>query len=259
MSTIPPFALIFLGTVTGIASGILGIGGGLLMVPVLTLTHATVLQATATSLVGVFLSAISGSFRNWRANQLNLWEPLGLALGGIPTAQLGAWLGDRLPDSHLGIAFAVLLLVSMYLIGLRRQLQQPDSVQSPEIGSNRRSIALPLLGIGTIAGFLSGLFGVGGGVVMVPLQMVGLKTAIKPAVRNSLGAIAPISASALFRHADQGNVLWVSGLSLGLGCLLGAQIGTRLLHRLPSQLVTLLFRILLVSLAAYMLWEALNS
>ena len=239
-----------LGTCTGLVAGILGIGGGLLMVPVLMVWGVPILEATATSLVCVFLSAISGSWRNWKAGQLQVWASLSLALGGIPTAQLGAILGDRLPAAGLAFGFAGLQLAAIYLMRLRRQLQR-ESV--PEA---TRSRSLPkFAGIGLLAGLLSGLFGVGGGVVMVPLQMLLLDVPIKLAVRNSLGAIVPIAASGLARHGYSGNVLWLPGLCLGIGGVLGAQLGTRLLPKLPEAVVARSFRLLLLGMAAYTIFK----
>ena len=260
------WVLLFLvGTVTGTLSGLLGIGGGLLMVPILTLFGLPLVQATATSLIGVLLSALSGSVQNLRTRSLN-WRVSGLlALFGIFTAQVGAWLGDRLPDAWLALAFAALLLFTIYLMNLRRQLQQreasslnhptvaPGSPVPVPVPAPTLSLQLPsIAGIGLLAGGLSGLFGVGGGVVMVPLQTLFLNETIKSAVRTSLGAIVPIAISGLAQHAWNGNVLWIPGLCLGLGGIFGAQAGTRLLPKLSDGTVNQLFRLFLIALAVYM-------
>ena len=260
--------LFFLGIFTGTLSGLLGIGGGLLMVPALTVFGVPLVQATATSLVGVFLSSVSGSLRNLNTGELNWRVSLALALFGIVTAQAGAWLGNRLPDAVLSLSFAGLLLLTIYLMQLRQKLKtaevkhQPEEsvqIQNPKsegaIGSFR---LMPIAAIGLLAGLLSGLFGVGGGVVMVPLQMLFLGEAIKSAVRTSLGAIVAIAISGLVQHTWNGNVLWIPGLCLGLGGIVGAQAGTRLLPRLSEHMVNLLFRLFLIGLAAYMAMRAIG-
>jgi uncharacterized membrane protein YfcA len=250
--------LFIIGILTGVLSGLLGIGGGLLMVPALTIFGVSLVQATATSLVAVFLSAASGSVQNLRTGELNRSAALILALFGIFTAQLGAWLGDRLPNRILALGFAVLLLATIYLMTLKQQLQKHSS---QEAISQARSLVqfsfANTAGIGLLAGLLSGLFGVGGGVVMVPLQMLLLMQPIKVAVRTSLGAIVVIALSGIIQHSLNHNVLWIPGLCLGVGGILGAQFGTRLLPKLSDRLVSRLFRLLLVGLAVYMVIRAI--
>ena len=248
-------SLLLVGIFTGIAAGVLGIGGGLLMVPALMVGGLTILQATATSLVGVVLSATSGSVRNWRTGDLNLTASLGLALGGIPLAQVGAWLGNQLPAAILAFCFAALQLAAIYLMGLRRYL----ATQELKDISTQHQYRVKTIGIGSLAGLLSGLFGVGGGLVMVPLQMLLLQSPIKFAIRTSLGAIVLIAISGLVRHGIQGNVLWLQGVSLGVGGILGAQFGTRVLPKLPERWVNLLFRLLLLAMAGYTIAEGLDA
>lgn len=256
-------SLFVFGLFTGTLAGLLGIGGGLLLVPALIFAGAeTTVQATATSLIGVFLSATSGSIRNLRAGQLNWKASLSLALFGMVTAQVGAWLGTRVPDALLSLGFAVLLLVTIYLMGLKKRLaaSKGNAMAAATLEPSPSSFQLvPMAGIGLTAGVLSGLFGVGGGVVMVPLQMLILGEDIKAAVRTSLGAIVAIAASGLVQHTAQGNVLWLPGLILGVGGIIGAQVGTRLLPALPERTISTLFRGLLIALSIYMLVRAIRA
>jgi len=252
--------LALFGLLTGTLAGILGIGGGLLLVPALIFAGVeTTLQATATSLIGVFLSATSGSIRNLKAGQLKWKASLGLAGFGIITAQIGAWLGTRVSDAVLSLGFASLLLITIYLMGLKKRLAARNGESEAEAKEKSGFQLLPIAGIGLTAGLLSGLFGVGGGVVMVPLQMLILGEDIKAAVRTSLGAIVAIAASGLIQHTAQGNVLWLPGLVLGVGGIIGAQFGTRLLPALPDRAVSILFRILLIALAIYMIIRTLQG
>jgi uncharacterized protein len=174
-------------------------------------------------------------------------------------------------DRVLAFSMAGFLILTIYMVAWKKQLVNPqtDRPLNPPIFGDfdpDSSARLPQtwgLGgaapIGLLAGLLSGLFGVGGGAVMVPLQMVMLGEPIKSAVRTSLGAIALVSISALVRYGIQGNVLWLPGLALALGGMVGAQLGTRLLKRLPSDRVNQLFRGLLVMLAMYMTWRGFRG
>ena len=282
--------LLVFGLFTGTLAGILGIGGGLLNVPALTLSGASTLQATATSLIGVLFSATSGSVRNLQTGSLNWQVSLTLGGCGILAAQLGAWMGGQLPDAWLSLGFAALTLVTIYLMGLKRSLKQQQERAAKEEKKNITSEVLhdqsstpndppspiphpsstinpphststpqptyrlfPTMLIGLTAGTLSGLFGVGGGAVMVPLQMLILNEPIKTAVRTSLGAIVAIASSALIRQAAVGNVIWMPGICLGIGGIIGAQLGTRLLPKLSNKMISSLFRLLLLGLATYMI------
>ncbi|MDJ0775527.1 MAG: sulfite exporter TauE/SafE family protein [Mastigocoleus sp. MO_167.B18] len=111
---------------------------------------------------------------------------------------------------------------------------------------------------GGLAGTLAGLFGIGGGVIMVPLQMLLLEETIKIAIQNSLGVIVITAISASIGHGMSGNILFSQGLILGFGGLLGAQISTRFLPKFSDKVISIYFRILLVSLSIYMFWQALE-
>ncbi|MBD2101528.1 sulfite exporter TauE/SafE family protein [Leptolyngbya sp. FACHB-261] len=243
--------LLLVGTVVGVLSALLGIGGGLLMVPVLTLWGATPVQAIASSLVAVVLSSASGTYQNWRMQQLNLERVALLAPPAMLTTELGVWITTLLPPGVLLLSFALLQLLAIFLMNLKQRLQRRHPQTTDQATSSEPRI-YRTQGIGLLAGLLSGLFGVGGGVVMVPLQMLFLEEGIKDAVRTSLGAVTLISIWAVGRHALAGNVLWLDGLALGIGGLCGAQFGARLLPKLPDTVVNLLFRSLLLLLALYM-------
>ncbi len=262
--------LVLVGICTGTVAGVLGIGGGMLIVPMLSLWQVALVQATATSMVGVMVSAMSGSWRNWQQGELRVKRSIALGLFGLPTAQVGAWVANQVSDRVLAFSMAGFLILTIYLVEWKKKLVHPQTspLNPPMLGDfeTRFSDRIPQnwgLGgaapIGLLAGLLSGLFGVGGGAVMVPLQMVLLGEPIKSAVRTSLGAIALVSISALVRYGIQGNVLWLPGLALALGGMVGAQLGTRLLKRLPSDRVNQLFRGLLVMLAIYMTWRGFRG
>jgi uncharacterized membrane protein YfcA len=112
---------------------------------------------------------------------------------------------------------------------------------------------------GGAAGLLAGLFGIGGGVIMVPLQMLLLGERIKVAIQTSLGVIVITGISACAGHAIAGNVLFLIGIILGLGGLLGAQISTRYLPKLPDRVVSFCFYIMLFLLSLYTFLEAWKS
>ena len=103
------------------------------------------------------------------------------------------------------------------------------------------------IGVGLLAGLLSGLFGVGGGTVIVPLLVLILKFDQRLASGTSLAAIVPTAAVGVISYALHGSVAWIAGLILALGAVFGAQIGSWLLARLPITVLRWGFVIFLVA------------
>lgn len=243
------------GVFSGVLAGFLGIGGGTVLVPILVTLGTTPVEAVATSSLAIVVTSISGSIQNWRMGHLDFRKVLLLGLPAIATAWLGSIIADRAPSHWLLVAFSVLLLVNIYLVGVRKRLKT-EQAEGSKVAMNP---TLARLLTGGLAGFLAGIFGIGGGVIMVPLQMLLLGEPIKTAVRTSLGVIIITSISAVVSHAVQANVLFVPGLILGFGGLLGAQVSTRFLPKIPDLWVSRMFSTLLLLLAVYILWQAWND
>jgi uncharacterized protein len=262
------FELIILATgglIAGILAGFLGIGGGTVLVPLLVALGYTPVEAVATSSLSIVITAISGSIQNWRMGYLRLNQVIGIGFPAILTAQIGVFLAELFSSRLLLFLFGCLLLLNVYLVELRKQItnkkkqQEEQQASESSVASNQNILFNPLFArilTGGTAGILAGLFGVGGGIIMVPLQIFLLDETIKVAIQTSLGVIVITAISACAGHAIQGNVLWMQGIILGLGGLLGAQVSTRFLPKLSDQTVSLMFRIFLVILAVYIFKQA---
>lgn len=245
--------LLISGLFSGLLAGLLGIGGGTVLVPILITMGYSYAQSVATSSLAIVMTSLSGSFQNWRMGYLKWNKVILLGLPGILTAFLGAYLVGQIPKYILEAAFGCLLLLTIYLSNLRQKLEKE------EINQKTANPALSRLFTGGAAGLLSGLFGVGGGVIMVPLQMMFLGEKIKLAIQTSLGVIMITSISSCLGHAKAGNVLFFQGIVLGMGGLIGAQISTRFLPKLPEKVVKICFYSLLLILAVYFFVRAWNG
>lgn len=247
-------ALILSGLFAGVLAGLLGIGGGTVMVPILLALGYQPIQAVATSSLAIIITSLSGSFQNWRMGYLDFKRVLGLGLPAIITVQIGVLIASNIPQRLLLLAFAVLLAINIFLVSLRKRLaRRQTGLAEADTAMNP---ALARLLTGAIAGFMAGLLGVGGGVIMVPLQMALLKEPIKLAIQTSLGVVVLTAIASTVGHAIQGNVVWLAGLILGAGGLVSAQLSSRTLPKLPDRVVSLLFRGLLMALIVYTLWQA---
>ena len=269
-------ALAIGGLVAGILAGFLGIGGGTILVPLQVSLGIPPVQAVATSNLSIVMTSMAGSVQNWRMGLLDLKRVIWLGIPALLTAQVGASIASRMPSYLLLAAFGVLLLANTYLVELRKTVvtQALETEFSPA-AQVRMSPWLARLLTGGAAGLLAGLFGIGGGVIMVPMQILLLKETIKVAIQTSLGAIVITAVAATASHAGLSdwiwnglgfgdgtihrNVRWIPGLILGTGGLIGVQISTRTLPKLPDETVSLLFRGFLAILSLYIFWQAWQS
>ena len=247
------------GFLAGMIAGILGIGGGTLLVPLLVTMGYPPKQAIATSSLAICVIATVGSWQNWRTENLDLRKAILLGLPAIFTAHLGVALANYGKPQVLLVGFGLLLLVNIYLVQLRVSLGQKQASADLTRSISAAKTQLFRLLTGGLAGILTGLFGVGGGVILVPLQIVLLQEGIKQAIRTSLGAIVITSTIASLSHTLSGNTLFIPGLSLGVGGLLGVQISTRLLPKMPEEIVKQLFRLFMGISAVYVFFLATQA
>ncbi len=244
--------LISCGLFSGLLAGILGIGGGTVLVPIIKSLGYSPVQAVATSSLAIIMTSLSGSFQNWRAGNLNFKRVILLGLPSLLTAQIGVWIASEISPYILLIAFACFLIANIFLSSFRKRVVAKGDNQKQLINNP----LLARLFTGGVAGLLAGLFGIGGGVILVPLQMLLLGEKIKSAIQTSLGVIVITSISACIGHTSRGNILWLPGIILGTGGLIGAQISTRFLPRLPDRFVATSFNILLGLLSVYVFYQA---
>lgn len=242
------------GIFSGVLSGLLGIGGGFIIVSLLVALGYPPIQSVATSSLVIVLSSSTGSFYNWRNGYLDFKRVIYIAIPAIIAAQLGVLLAVKIPDYILLTIFSIFLITNIFLIQLRKRLVSQNKQSNSSFNP-----AIAKIATGSIAGFLAGLLGVGGGAIMVPLQMLLLNENIKVAIRTSLGVIVAATISSSVNHAIQGNVLFLVGLTLGLGGMIGSQLGTRILPKLSDSLVSRIFVLFLASMAVLNLWQAWKS
>jgi hypothetical protein len=169
----------------------------------------------------------------------------GSPLAAVIQTSFGAFTITPFQIIILGIS----LLIVINLLEFIRRLTSLLVKQKTE--TKRLQAILFTVVTGGIAGLLAGLFGIGGGVILVPLQLLLLNAPVKIAIQTSLGVIVITSISACFGHAMGGNLLLIDGGLIGIGGLVGAQISTRFLPRMSEQFVNISFRSLLASLFVY--------
>lgn len=216
----------WLGLLAGLLSGLLGIGGGLVVSPALVLRGLPIRRATGTALAVVLPVACVAVLTELviAVEQLHWWLALAIALGGQLGAQLGARVLRVLPEAALRAAFIGLLLYAATRnLGLFGDLPGVADQVWQVTGTPRY---LAALGLGVLAGICAVLFGVGGGVVVVPglvLLLGGLP--IREAMATSLLAMIPTAAAGLRIAWRDGRVEGPTLRGLFLPALGGAVLG----------------------------------
>ncbi len=258
-----------LGLVTGFLAGLLGVGGGMLIGPFMTLilsaqgvsADLAVKMAIATSMATIMFTSIS-SVRAHHQRGAVRWDIVkglapGIVLGG---AIAGAGVFALLKGTTLAIFFALFVSFSATQMFLDRK-PRPGRQMPGTAGQ---------LATGSLIGFLSGLVGAGGGFISVPF-MVAHNVAIVNAVATSAALGFPIALANTVGYVVSGTAVaglpsgalgyvWLPGLVVIASCsVLTAPLGARTAHRLPVAQLKRVFAVLLYSLAAYMLWKGLRG
>ena len=238
------------GLCAGLMGGFLGIGGGILLVPLLIFMGHDYLGAVATSSFGVLIISFSGTLRNLRKKSVLLADISLMGSAAVVTAYLGAMAVPVVPQSFAKILFAFMLLC-LPVIQKMKSKMKPSS-------ENRFSLPRPFIYLlaGGAGGVLAGFFGVGGGVILVPMQVFFLNIPLKQAVPTSLGVIVFAAGSACIRYGLENQIDFSSGAFLGFGGFLGVLVSSNYLPKVKDQYIHIAFNTLVLTIAAYFLYKA---
>src|SRR5512134_135379 len=188
------FGLLIIGLIAGVASGMFGIGGGLVIVPALILLLGfTQLEANGTSLAALLLPvSIFAVMAYYRAGKLKLWVAALLAVGLFVGGYFGGWLANDLPQNTLKQLYGVFLLLMAWRFAEPRKWLaelRGAKIDHPSEDSGADATWPVLLVVGLIAGVMAGMFGIGGGAIIVPALVTLFHYDQKRAVGTSLAAL----------------------------------------------------------------------
>lgn len=261
---------LLLGVLVGAVLGLTGAGGGILAVPALVFGLGwSMQQAVPVALIAVAGSAAIGAIEGFRLRLVRYRGALLMAATGMAATPLGVRAAQMLPQQWLSTLFAaVLLLVAVRL--LRRDNAAADAPASlyrpgnlnPKTGRFNWNWATAFLlgGIGAVTGFMTGLLGVGGGFVMVPLLRRFTNVSMHGIVATSLLVIALVGtggvASALLHGAEMPLSIALPFAAATAG---GMLLGRNLSHHLNARQVQVGFALLLMVIAGAMLWKSLMT
>ena len=215
---VPIGALI--GFAAGTLSGLFGVGGGIVTTPAVQyLLGATPIQAVATPLPIIFPTALAGAYSYRKAGEVDTRAAAWAAGPGVLGTVGGAALTDVVNADVLLLITAVLLGWVAIHVARGRQVRVREQLATP---------AWQFGAVGLAAGFVSGLLGVGGGIVMVPAFTALLGMPLKRALGTSLLVISVLAIPGTIVHAALGHINWAIFLVVTLGVIPGARLGARI-------------------------------
>ncbi|MFD4248366.1 sulfite exporter TauE/SafE family protein [Amycolatopsis thermoflava] len=237
------------GLLIGVALGALGAGGSILAVPALVyLAGQPLAAAIPTALIVVGLSSAAALAPRLRAGVVRWRVALVFGVAGVPAAFGGAALGRSLSPRLLMLGFAVLMAVVAVRM-LRDRAGSGGACRTTSGRVNWRTCLPSAVGTGAVVGLLTGLFGVGGGFLIVPALTLLLGLDATAAVATSLVVIVINSTAGLVAHAGA-PIDWGVAAVFGLAAAIAAVTGGRLTRRLPSHLVRRAFASVVLLVAA---------
>jgi uncharacterized membrane protein YfcA len=251
------------GLVVGISLGLTGGGGSIFAVPLLIYgLGIPVRTAIGLSLASVGVTAGFGAALRLRDREVEILAGVVFAVGGMSFAPLGGWLGHFVPERILLSGFAIL----MSYVGWRMwrgkaevAIEPGPCVHRPGAGL-RAACYVRLVAAGAVAGLLSGLFGVGGGFIIVPALIYVVGTPIHRAVATSLLVIFFISLSGVVAAVSHGQEfpMPVSALFV-FGGFIGMLVGNGVRSRLNDAVLRQVFAIAMWIVGAYLLAKNLRA
>lgn len=242
-----------LGAVLGVAGGLLGIGGGLIAIPLLGFLYGMDQHmAQGTALVMIVPNVVIGLLRYHQKHRIDLRSAAVMVVFATVSSYAAARLAAGVSASGLHTAFAIFLVVLALYFALPKRRDASGHDASASAPRTMPRASLPLLGIAS--GGMSGVFTVGGSLVVVPalVSLFGMQQTRAQGLALSL--VVPGALVALIAYAQGSNVSWATGLPMAIGGLMSVSAGVALAHKLPPTRLRLLFCLVLLGTAAGMLF-----
>lgn len=244
-----PHTLAAVGVTAGALGSLAGMGGGFIAIPLMTRLGVSQHAAHGTSLVGVVCTGAAGAAAYAADGAVDVKTAACVAATGALTAAAGARAAASLSAATLSRALGAFMLAVAPIVPFRDKiLDAIGAAGRTQKGDDPVREIVPLLGVGVAAGFLAGLFGVGGGAVVVPLLALATDLDHKTALGTSLCAMVPTGIAGVLAHRRLGHVKLAAAAPLALGTCIGAFAGGRLALGLDEEPMRLGFGAVMVAL-----------
>jgi uncharacterized protein len=242
--------IIIIGFGAGVLGSLIGVGGGIIITPALTYMNFPPSVIASSSLFAVFATSISSTLTYATKKYVNYSLGIKLVLPAIPGAVMGSFLTNLVLLEDFKIYFAILLISVGIYIFLKDKIINKTIVTIP------KPLLYLILIFGSFsAGIISSFFGVGGGVIFVPILVVIYKMKMINASPTAQFTLLLSTITGLITHIILEHPEYSYGILLAIGSFFGAQIGSRSIHRINENILSKIFSFSLVIVAINLLLD----
>ncbi len=219
--------LILVGIFIGTMSGFFGIGGGMILVPILLVLGFDIKDAIGISIVQMVFSSIFGSYLNHKKGSLIIGEGIFVGLGGFVGGYIGGYVTESIPDAVLQFTFFGLLLFALFRLFYSKNHEDDSQTKTLNKGL--------LFTLGVIIGVFSITLGIGGSIILTPVLVGLLHYPLKKAVSAGLFFVAFSSVSGMISRLSHGTIDFHNGLIVAVASLVGVALGIWLKDHVTSK------------------------
>jgi uncharacterized membrane protein YfcA len=244
--------LILLGFAAGILGSMIGLGGGIIVVPVLTFLGFPPTVAASNSLFAALSNAIASTISYSKQKRIEFSLGLKLGLLTVPGTVLGAVISSDVSSEIFKILFGIILVFSAAYIFLRKKLETKEKTLS-------KQMIVFAIGASFFAGIVSSFFGIGGGIIFVPLMVVGMGMAMKRAAPTSQLILLFASLSGVIVHSILGHPDFLQAGLLAIGSFFGGLVGARLSLEIKERYLQILISVVILIAAGKLFIDSLSG
>ncbi len=244
--------LILLGFAAGILGSMIGLGGGIIVVPVLTFLGFPPTAAASNSLFAALSNSIASTISYSRQKRIEYSLGLKLGLLTIPGTVLGAVISTDVSPEIFKMLFGLVLIASAAYIFLRKKIETKDKKLSHQM-------MIFAAGASFFAGIISSFFGIGGGIIFVPLMVVGMGMAMKKAAPTSQLILFFASLSGVIAHSILGHPDFIQAGFLAIGSFIGGLVGARLSLDIKERYLQILVSVVILIAAVKLFFDSVSS
>ena len=244
--------LFLVGLGAGTVGSIVGIGGGIIITPVLTLMGFTPAHIASTSLIAVTSTSASSTIAYSRQKKIEYRIGLKMVIFSIPGSIIGAFISTDISLEFFKLSFAILLMLTgAYILFKNSILKNPNK-------KPKTSISLLICYTAAfIAGIISSLFGVGGGIIFVPIMVLIFQMTMAKAAPTSQLILFITSLMGTFTYILLAKPDYLNALFLAGGAFIGGQIGAKLSNYIKERTLQKLLSIFLIAVAIKLILDVI--